>query len=43
MTTGPVPPPKSILLHEVGLRDGLQMESRVVPFEKKAAWLSSLL
>ncbi|PIU19201.1 MAG: hydroxymethylglutaryl-CoA lyase, partial [Elusimicrobia bacterium CG08_land_8_20_14_0_20_59_10] len=29
--------------HEVGLRDGLQMESRVVPLEKKAAWLSGLL
>jgi len=32
-----------LLLHEVGLRDGLQMESQVVPLEKKAAWLSSLL
>ena len=35
--------PKKLLLHEVGLRDGLQMESRVVPLEKKAAWLSGLL
>lgn len=34
---------KQLLLHEVGLRDGLQMESRVVPLEKKAAWLSGLL
>ena len=34
---------KNILLHEVGLRDGLQMESQVVPLEKKAAWLSALL
>ncbi len=34
---------KSLLLHEVGLRDGLQMESQVVPLEKKAAWLSGLL
>ncbi|MDO8804658.1 MAG: hydroxymethylglutaryl-CoA lyase [Elusimicrobiota bacterium] len=34
---------KNILLHEVGLRDGLQMESQVVPLEKKAAWLSGLL
>ncbi len=32
-----------IILHEVGLRDGLQMESRVVPLEKKAEWLTSLL
>ena len=34
---------KGLLLHEVGLRDGLQMESQVVPLEKKAAWLSGLL
>ena len=34
---------KNLLLHEVGLRDGLQMESQVVPLEKKAAWLSGLL
>lgn len=34
---------KALLLHEVGLRDGLQMESQVVPLEKKAAWLSALL
>jgi len=34
---------RSLLLHEVGLRDGLQMESQVVPLEKKAAWLSGLL
>ncbi|MBI4351999.1 MAG: hydroxymethylglutaryl-CoA lyase [Elusimicrobia bacterium] len=34
---------KRLTLHEVGLRDGLQLESRVVPLEKKAAWLSGLL
>lgn len=34
---------KALLLHEVGLRDGLQMESQVVPLEKKAVWLSGLL
>ena len=34
---------KKLLLHEVGLRDGLQMESQVVPLEKKAAWLAGLL
>jgi hydroxymethylglutaryl-CoA lyase len=31
------------LLHEVGPRDGLQMESRVVPTEVKEAWLRRLL
>ncbi len=36
-------PSKALLLHEVGLRDGLQMESRVVPLEKKAAWLADLM
>ncbi len=32
-----------ILIHEVGLRDGLQMERQVVPTEQKAAWLEALL
>jgi hydroxymethylglutaryl-CoA lyase len=32
-----------ILVHEVGLRDGLQMESRVVPTEQKIAWAEALL
>ena len=32
-----------IVLHEVGPRDGLQMEKQVVPLEKKEAWLRSLL
>jgi hydroxymethylglutaryl-CoA lyase len=32
-----------ILVHEVGLRDGLQMERQVVPTEQKIAWISSLL
>ncbi len=41
--TAPAAGSKNLILHEVGLRDGLQMESRVVPLEKKAAWLSALL
>jgi hydroxymethylglutaryl-CoA lyase len=32
-----------ILLHEVGPRDGLQMEKAVVPLEKKEAWIRSLM
>lgn len=32
-----------ILLHEVGLRDGLQMEKQVVPTEQKIAWAEALL
>jgi hydroxymethylglutaryl-CoA lyase len=30
------------LLHEVGLRDGLQMEKETVPTEQKLAWIRSL-
>ncbi|MBI5242905.1 MAG: hydroxymethylglutaryl-CoA lyase [Elusimicrobia bacterium] len=32
-----------VILHEVGPRDGLQMEGQVVPLEKKEAWLRGLL
>ncbi len=32
-----------IAIHEVGLRDGLQMEKQIVPTELKAAWLETLL
>jgi hydroxymethylglutaryl-CoA lyase len=32
-----------IAIHEVGLRDGLQMEKRVVPTEIKVAWIEALL
>jgi hydroxymethylglutaryl-CoA lyase len=32
-----------IFIHEVGLRDGLQMEKRVVPTEQKIAWIETLL
>ena len=34
---------KGLLLHEVGLRDGLQMEKQVVPTEQKIAWAEALL
>jgi hydroxymethylglutaryl-CoA lyase len=32
-----------IVVHEVGLRDGLQMERQLVPTEQKAAWLEGLI
>jgi hydroxymethylglutaryl-CoA lyase len=32
-----------IFIHEVGLRDGLQMEKQVVPTEQKVAWIEALL
>jgi hydroxymethylglutaryl-CoA lyase len=32
-----------LILHEVGMRDGLQMEARVVPTEQKIAWIEGLL
>jgi hydroxymethylglutaryl-CoA lyase len=31
-----------IVIHEVGPRDGLQMEQAVVPFERKLAWVRGL-
>lgn len=34
---------KEIVLHEVGPRDGLQMEKTVVPKEKKMEWICSLM
>lgn len=40
MTQGNSP---RILLHEVGPRDGLQVEKEVVPIEKKEAWLRGLM
>ncbi|HBB66747.1 MAG: hypothetical protein A2X28_09775 [Elusimicrobia bacterium GWA2_56_46] len=33
----------AMIIHEVGPRDGLQMESGVVPLEKKEAWLRGLM
>ncbi len=35
--------PRKIVLHEVGLRDGLQMEPEVVPTAQKIAWAEALL
>jgi hydroxymethylglutaryl-CoA lyase len=32
-----------IKIHEVGLRDGLQIEKQAVPLEKKIAWVEGLL
>jgi hydroxymethylglutaryl-CoA lyase len=32
-----------LFIHEVGLRDGLQMEKQVVPTEQKIAWAEALL
>ena len=32
-----------IKIHEVGLRDGLQIEKQTVPLEKKAEWVEGLL
>ena len=34
--------PRRIVLHEVGLRDGLQMEREVVPTARKAQWARDL-
>jgi len=33
---------RTIVLHEVGPRDGLQMEQRVVPTEQKVRWIRAL-
>lgn len=32
-----------IMIHEVGLRDGLQIEKQTVPLEKKIEWVETLL
>jgi hydroxymethylglutaryl-CoA lyase len=32
-----------IIIHEVGLRDGLQMEKQVVPFDQKIKWAENLI
>jgi hydroxymethylglutaryl-CoA lyase len=34
---------QDVTIHEVGLRDGLQMEREVVPFETKISWISTLI
>jgi hydroxymethylglutaryl-CoA lyase len=33
----------TILIHEVGLRDGLQMEKQIVPTEQKIVWADALM
>jgi hydroxymethylglutaryl-CoA lyase len=33
----------AVFLHEVGMRDGLQMEKQVVPTETKIAWIEALM
>jgi len=32
-----------LIIHEVGMRDGLQMEKQVVPMEQKVRWIRSLM
>ncbi len=34
---------KNIIIHEVGMRDGLQMEKQTVPIEKKIEWIEKLI
>ena len=34
---------RTIVLHEVGPRDGLQMEQQIVPTERKARWIRELI
>jgi hydroxymethylglutaryl-CoA lyase len=34
---------KEIIIHEVGMRDGLQMERQTVPMEDKIRWIDSLI
>jgi hydroxymethylglutaryl-CoA lyase len=34
---------QKIIIHEVGLRDGLQMEKQVVPTEQKIKWIHGLM
>lgn len=34
---------RDLVLHEVGMRDGLQMEEQAVPTEQKLAWIEALL
>jgi hydroxymethylglutaryl-CoA lyase len=34
---------QKVIIHEVGLRDGLQMEKQVVPIEQKKQWICQLI
>lgn len=38
-----MPPEKRIFFHEVGLRDGIQVEAKLVPTELKINWVMQLL
>jgi hydroxymethylglutaryl-CoA lyase len=40
---GPAKDARKAILHEVGLRDGLQMEKQVVPLDQKIRWTEGLL
>jgi hydroxymethylglutaryl-CoA lyase len=42
-TSAPPPAACKVVLHEVGLRDGLQMEKQLVPLEQKIRWAEALL
>lgn len=35
--------PDNIIIHEVGMRDGLQIEKKTVPAEQKIRWIESLM
>ena len=34
---------QKIIIHEVGLRDGLQMEKQIIPTEQKLKWINGLM
>jgi len=34
---------QKLIIHEVGLRDGLQMEKQVVPIDQKLKWIAALI
>jgi len=41
--TEDIPLDKTVFIHEVGPRDGLQVEKKTVPFETKLAWIDALM
>jgi hydroxymethylglutaryl-CoA lyase len=43
MANAPGRADRTVILHEVGLRDGLQAEKQVVPLEQKIRWTETLL
>lgn len=34
---------KEVIVHDVGMRDGLQMEAQIVPMEQKVKWIQDLM